>query len=80
LELEKKNFCHDLSLITWWLHVTVSPERSKIKVFNKGIFRGFKTLIPKGGQTEPKTTLGDKLAWKKSPKKREEKHNFGYYK
>jgi hypothetical protein len=45
-----------------WLQVTVNPERRRIKVFNKGIFKGFKTLIPRGGQTEPKTTLGDKLA------------------
>ena len=37
-------------------------------IFNKGIFNGFKTFIPKGGQTEPKTTLGDKLAWKKAQK------------
>jgi hypothetical protein len=42
--------------------VTVKPERSRINVFNNGIFKGFKTLIPSGGQTEPKTTLGDKLA------------------
>jgi hypothetical protein len=60
--VEKKNFCHDLSLITWWLQVTVNPESKSIKVFNKGIFKGFRTLIPNGGQTEPKTTLGDRLA------------------
>jgi hypothetical protein len=42
--------------------VTVKPESNKIKVLSKGIFKGFKTFIPKGGHTEPKTTLGDKLA------------------
>jgi hypothetical protein len=37
-------------------------------VFSRGIFKGFKTFIPKGGHTEPRTTLGDKLAWKKAQK------------
>ena len=49
-------------------------------MFNNGIFKGFKTLIPRGGQTEPKTTLGDKLAWKKAQKKEKKKHNLRYYK
>lgn len=70
----------DSSLIIWWLHVTVKPDKSKINVFNKGIFKGFKTLIPNGGQTEPSSTLGDKLAWKKAQKKEKKKHNFGYNK
>jgi hypothetical protein len=42
--------------------VTVKPDNNKISVFKSGIFKGFNTFIPKGGQTDPKTTLGDKLA------------------
>ena len=74
MESEKKKVCHDLSLITWWLHVTVKPESNKIRVLSRGIFKGFNTLIPSGGHTEPKTTLGERLAWKKAQKK--EKNNI----
>lgn len=42
--------------------VTATPDDNKIIVFNKGKCNGFKTLIPIGGHTEPKTILGDKLA------------------
>jgi hypothetical protein len=42
--------------------VTVKPDNNNIKVLSRGIFNGFKTFIPKGGQTDPKTILGDKLA------------------
>jgi hypothetical protein len=42
--------------------VTVNPESKSIKVLSSGIFKGFNTLMPKGGQTEPKTTLGERLA------------------
>jgi len=43
-------------------------------VFSNGKCSGFNTLIPNGGQTEPSTILGDKLAWKKAQKK--EKKNI----
>lgn len=63
-----------LSLIIWWLQVTVKPDNNKIKVFNNGIFKGFNTFIPKGGQIEPNSILGERLAWKKAQKK--EKKNI----
>ena len=37
-------------------------------MFNKGTWNGLKTLIPKGGQIDPTSILGDKLLWKKAQK------------
>jgi len=60
----------------WWLNVTNTPDINKIKVFSSGICKGFKILIPIGGQTPPKSTFGAMLAWKNAQKKSEKKHNF----
>jgi hypothetical protein len=49
--------------------VTNTPDINNIKVFNNGICNGFKILIPIGGHTPPKSTLGAILAWKKAQKK-----------
>jgi len=43
-------------------HVTLTPDDSKITVFNKGNPQGFSTFIPCGGQTHPIAIEGDKLA------------------
>ena len=53
----------------WWAQVTLIPEEIKITVFNKGTWNGLNTLIPKGGQIDPISTLGDKLLWKNAQKK-----------
>ena len=45
-------------------------------MFNKGTWNGLKTLIPKGGQTDPTSILGDKLLWKKAQKNLTKKKNF----
>lgn len=52
----------------WWAQVTLIPDEIRITVFNNGTWNGLNTLIPKGGQVEPISTLGDKLAWKKAQK------------
>ena len=54
--------------------MTVAPDDSKIIVFNKGIWKGLKGIIPFGGQAIPISTAGDKLLWKKAQKK-EKKNN-----
>jgi hypothetical protein len=53
----------------WWLNVTATPEIKSMNVFNNGMCSGFKILIPTGGQTDPRSTLGEMLAWKKAQKK-----------
>lgn len=61
-------------IIAWWDHVTLTPEDNKIIVFNKGTPKALNTLIPKGGQIEPSSILGDSLLLKKAQKK--EKKNI----
>ena len=48
--------------------MTLIPEDNKITVFNKGTWKGLNTLIPKGGQIEPISMLGDNLLWKNAQK------------
>jgi hypothetical protein len=56
-------------VIAWCAYVTVAPEQSKIKVFNKGTSIGSNTLIPFGGQIEPISITGARAAAKKAQKK-----------
>ena len=53
----------------WWAQVTVTPEASKIAVFNKGIWNGLKGIIPIGGHIDPNSMAGERLLWKKAQKK-----------
>jgi len=62
------------SIKAWWDHVTLIPEESKIKVFNKGTWVALKGMIPEGGQKEPISRVGESLLWKKAQKK-EKKNN-----
>jgi hypothetical protein len=39
----------------------VHPDKSKIKVFKKGICQGLKTKIPFGGHTDPISIDGEIL-------------------
>ena len=57
----------------WWAHVTLIPDEIRMIVFNNGTWNGLKTLIPKGGHIEPRSTLGDSLAWKNAQKKLKKK-------
>lgn len=60
---------HLLFSINWWAQVTVTPEPSKITVFNKGTWKGLNGKIPHGGHIEPNSTVGLNLEWKKAQKK-----------
>ena len=53
----------------WWALVTVAPEVSKIKVFNKGTPHGLIISIPAGGHIPPILKTGDRLEWKNVQKK-----------
>lgn len=57
------------TIISWWAQVTVAPDKSNIKVFSNGTPQGSKGFILIGGQTEPISTVGDKLEWKNAQKK-----------
>jgi len=46
----------------WWAQVTLTPEETKIIVFNRGTPNGLKGATPKGGQSPPNSTLGASLA------------------
>ena len=50
----------------WCAQVTVVPDKSKINVLINGICQGSRALIPLGGQTDPITCVGNKLASKKA--------------
>jgi len=56
-------------IISWCAQVTVAPDKSNIKVLSKGTPQGLNAWIALGGQTEPISTAGDKLEWKKAQKK-----------
>jgi hypothetical protein len=56
------------SIKLWWAHVTVMPEASKIDVFNKGIWKGLKGKILRGGHKDPNSIVGERLLWKKAQK------------
>jgi len=58
-----------LLIIEWWVQVIVIPEEIRIIVFKRGISKGLKGLIPKGGQSCPISILGDNEEWKKAQKK-----------
>lgn len=60
--------------ISWWDHVTVTPEDSKRIVFINGILIGLNELIEIGGQCWPSSILGEMLLWK-NPQKKEIKKN-----
>ena len=69
-----------LILIAQWAYVNVAPELNKNIVFVKSISETLIGDIASGGQTPPILKVGDKLEWKKSPKKSKKKNNFRNYK
>jgi len=60
--------------------VTVAPELNKNPVLVRGNPEVWIVSIPIGGHIPPMLKAGDRLEWKKSPKKGEEKHYFRNYK
>jgi hypothetical protein len=46
--------------MAWWLQVIVRPEETRIIVFNKGISKGLKGVIPRGGHNIPISMFGAK--------------------
>lgn len=60
-----------LSIILWCDHVTVTPDASRIIVFNSGMFRGSNGVTPFGGHICPISTEGEMLLWKNLQKKDE---------
>jgi len=57
------------ALIAWCEYVIVTPEHSKINVFNNGISKALKVKIPFGGQILPISIVGVNEAAKKAQKK-----------
>ena len=51
----------ELEINLWWAQVTENPDDSKIIVFNRGMAKGFSTVIPVGGQEHPISGVGAKL-------------------
>lgn len=49
--------------------MTETPEASRTAVFNKGTAKGFKGVMPVGGQVHPISGVGARLEWKKAQKK-----------
>ena len=69
---KKKIFLSLLVNKLWWAHVIVRPLVNRILVFKRGIWKGSRERIEKGGQVEPISFEGVKLLWKKAqnhPKK-----------
>ena len=63
--------------ISWCAHVTVAPGNSDVNVFGKGTPHGLNVLILTGGQVEPISIAGDRLAWRNARKNAEENVTSG---
>ena len=53
--------------------MTVTPDASSTAVFKRGIEKGFRGVIPIGGQVQPKSGVGAKELWKKAQKNAKKK-------
>jgi hypothetical protein len=62
------------SINLWWAQVTVTPDASRTAVLRRGTLKGFKGLIPIGGQQHPISGVGDRLLWKNAQKNAKKKH------
>lgn len=58
----------------WWDQVTVAPLPRRIRVFNKGIWKGLNTTKEKGGHKTPISIFGLRDLWKNVQKKEPKKH------
>lgn len=43
------------SIRLWWAHVIETPDAKRTDVFRRGTSRGFKGVIPVGGQQPPRS-------------------------
>lgn len=53
----------------WWLKVILTPEDTKINVFNRGMWKGLMDVIPVGGHMLPTSKAGFNEEWKNVQKK-----------
>lgn len=51
------------SIRLWWAQVMDTPEASSTEVFSRGTSRGFRGIIPVGGQHPPSSGVGARLEW-----------------
>jgi hypothetical protein len=58
-----------ISSSLWWAHETVTPDASRIDVFNSGICIRLNGEIPVGGHVDPSLSAGESLLWKKAQKR-----------
>lgn len=49
------------SMRLWCAHVIETPDARRTDVFRRGTSRGFKGIIPVGGQQPPRSWVGTKL-------------------
>lgn len=47
----------------------MTPDARSTAVFRRGTLKGFRGLIPAGGQQQPNSGVGDSLLWKNAQKK-----------
>lgn len=57
------------TMISWCARVMVAPGGSNVNVLSNGTPHGLKGFILFGGHTDPISTVGDKLEWKKAQKR-----------
>lgn len=51
------------SIKLWWAQVIVTPDASSTEVFRRGTSRGFRGVMPVGGQCPPRCGVGARLEW-----------------
>lgn len=51
----------------------MTPEANRTAVFRRGIEKGFRTVIPVGGQEQPNSGVGASLEWKNPQKNAKKK-------
>lgn len=51
------------SIRLWWAQVMDTPEASRTDVLSRGTSRGFRGIMPVGGQQPPSSGVGAKLEW-----------------
>lgn len=51
------------SIKLWWAQVMDTPDASRTDVLRRGTSRGFKGVIPVGGQHPPNSGVGARLEW-----------------
>lgn len=51
------------SIMLWCAQVTVTPEAKRTAVFSSGTSKGFRVMMPVGGQHPPSSGVGARLEW-----------------